>query len=148
MAPPVPTAAAGVLIVDTTRPPDIDALRVQALELFLRRGALRVLTLPVELQAARVGHALRALRPRAMVLAGAGAPLDALGRLVYAARQSMGGELEVLDYRGALPDTGASTVTRLDDEPQAAAGALRERLLDSDPGRGRVVRSVSARSAL
>lgn len=126
-----PAAAAttdGVLIVDATRPPEMDALHVQALELFLRRSCLRVLTLPVELQATRVGHALRALRPRAMVLAGSGASLEALGRLVYAARQSTGGELEVLDYRGALPDTGASTVTRLDDEPQDAARALRERL--------------------
>jgi MerR family transcriptional regulator, light-induced transcriptional regulator len=118
-----------VLIVDATRPPDIDALHVQALELFLRRAGLRVLTLPVELQATRLGHARRALRPRAMVLSGAHATLDALGRLVYAARQSSEEALEVLDYRGALPDTGASTVTRLRNEPEAAALALRELLL-------------------
>ncbi len=127
VAPPA-SAAEGVLIIDATRPPDIDALHVQALELFLRRGGLRVLTLPVELQATRVGHALRALRPRAMVLSGPGASLDALGRLVYAARQSAGGSLTVLDHRGALPDTGASTVQRLADGPQAAASALRELL--------------------
>ncbi|MFI5004194.1 MAG: MerR family DNA-binding transcriptional regulator [Solirubrobacterales bacterium] len=142
VAPPVAAATDGVLIVDATRPPEMDALHVQALELFLRRSCLRVLTLPVELQATRVGHALRALRPRAMVLAGGGASLDALGRLVYAARQSTGGALEVLDYRGALPDTGASTVTRLDDEPEAAARALRERLGESALGRS-AVRSAS-----
>jgi DNA-binding transcriptional MerR regulator len=125
----------GVLILDATGPPALDALYVQALELALRRGGLRVLTLPVELQAERMGHALRALRrPRALVLSGPGASLEALGRLVYAARQSSGeGErLEILDYRGALPDTGASTVMRLTDEPCAAASTLRE-LLD---GRG------------
>jgi DNA-binding transcriptional MerR regulator len=141
VAPPAAPATEGVLIVDATRPPEIDALRVQALELFLRRGALRVLTLPVELQATRVGHALRALRPRAMVLAGGGASLDVLGRLVYAARQSMGGELEVLDYRDALPDTGASMVRRLPDEPRAAADALRE-LLAAGP---HCARSASVR---
>ena len=129
VAPPSAGSAEGVLIIDTTHPPDLDALRVQALELCLRRGALRVLTLPVALQTERVGHALRALRPRAMVLAGEGASLDALGRLVYAARQSAGAGLEVLDYRGALPDTGASMVRRLPDEPHAAAHALRELLL-------------------
>jgi DNA-binding transcriptional MerR regulator len=127
VAPPA-TAAEGVLILDATLPPDIDALHVQALELFLRRGGLRVLTLPVQLEATRLGHALRALRPRAMVLAGEGASLDALGRLVYAARQSTGGELEVLDYRGALPDTGASMVRRLPDEPKLGADTLRELL--------------------
>jgi MerR family transcriptional regulator, light-induced transcriptional regulator len=126
VAPPTSATANGVLIVDATRPPEMEALHVQALELFLRRCGLRVLTLPVQLQAARVGHALRALRPQALVLAGGGASLEALGQLVYAVRQSMGGELEVLDYRGALPDTGASMVRRLPDEPRAAADALRE----------------------
>ncbi len=125
VAPPA-TAGEGVLVLDATRPPDLDALHVQALELFLRRGGLRVLTLPVQLEATRVGHALRALRPRALVLAGGGASLDTLGRLVYSARQSAEGTLDVLDYRGALPDTGASTVTRLPGESVAAAGAVRE----------------------
>jgi MerR family transcriptional regulator, light-induced transcriptional regulator len=45
--------------------------------------------------------------------------MDTLGRLVYAARR---GEqpVEVFDYRGALPDTGASTVARLGGSPLAA----------------------------
>jgi DNA-binding transcriptional MerR regulator len=127
---PQATAAAGLLIVDATAPPDIDTLHVQALELLLRRDGLRVLTLPVELQVTRMGHALRALRPRAMVLSGRRASLDTLGRLVYAARQGSETKLEVLDYRGALPDTGMSTVVRLADEPEAAARMLRERLTE------------------
>ncbi len=129
VAPPA-TAPEGALILDATGPPAIDALHVQAFELFLRRGGLRVLTLPVQLEATRMGHALRALRPRALVLAGPGASLDTLGRLVYAARRGTEGTLEVLDYRGALPDTGASTVTRLEGGPGAAAGMLRELLLE------------------
>ncbi len=130
VAPPA-TRAQGVVIFDASRPPDIDALYIQALELFLRRAGLRVLTLPVELQAARLSSALRALAPEAVVLSGAHASLDVLGRLIYAVRQGAG-QVEVVDYRGALPDTGASTVTRLGCEPQAAAQALCERLSIGD----------------
>jgi DNA-binding transcriptional MerR regulator len=117
----------GVLIFDASRPLDVDALHVQALELFVRRAGLRVLTLPVDLDSTRVGSALRALRPRAMVIGGRCSSLEAIGRVVYATRQS-GGELEVLDYRGALPDTGASTVARIGPGPAEAVRMLRERL--------------------
>ncbi len=126
VAPPA-TREEGVLIFDLSRPADIDALYVQALELILRRTGLRVLSLPVDLEDARIGGALRALRPNAVVLGGRGAALDALGKLVYAARQAEPG-VEVLDYRGALPDTGASTTRRLGASPTAAAEVLRERL--------------------
>jgi DNA-binding transcriptional MerR regulator len=124
VAPPA-TRDEGVLIFDSSRSMDMDGLYVQALELFLRRAGLRVLTLPVELDSTRVGSALRALRPRAMVLGGHSASLDAVGRVVYATRQS-GGELQVFDYRGALPETGASTVARIGPEPTAAVQMLRE----------------------
>jgi hypothetical protein len=70
-----------------------------------------------------MASALRALRPRAIVLAGSGATLDALGRVVYAARQQEG-EVTVFNYRGALPDTGASTVRRLGDTPLQARETL------------------------
>ncbi len=115
------------MIFDASQSMDMDGLYVQALELFLRRAGLRVLTLPVELDSTRVGSALRALRPRAMVLGGHCASLDAVGRVVYATRQS-GGELQVFDYRGALPDTGASTVTRIGPGPAEAVRMLREQL--------------------
>jgi DNA-binding transcriptional MerR regulator len=117
----------GVLIFDASRPLHTDALHTQALELFLRRAGLRVLALPVGLDSNRVGSALRALQPSAVVLAGSGAELDTIGRLVYAARKSAG-EIDVLDFRGALPDSGASTVTRIGPDAGEAADALRERL--------------------
>jgi DNA-binding transcriptional MerR regulator len=126
VAPPA-TREEGVLIFDLSRPADIDSLYVQALELLLRRTGLRVLSLPVDLEDARIGGALRALRPNAVVLGGRGAALEELGKLVYAARQAEPG-VEVLDYRGALGDTGASTTRRLGASPTAAAEALRERL--------------------
>jgi MerR family transcriptional regulator, light-induced transcriptional regulator len=126
VAPPS-TREEGVLIFDASRPLDVDALHVQALELFVRRAGLRVLTLPIELDSTRVGSALRASRPRAIVLAGRCSSLEAVGRVVYAARQS-DSELEVLDYRGALPNTGASTVVRIGPGPAEAVRMLRERL--------------------
>jgi DNA-binding transcriptional MerR regulator len=117
----------GVVIFDASRPQAVDAVYVQALELFLRRAGWRVLTLPVQLQTARLSGALTALQPQAVVLGGRGASLDVLGRLVYAVRQ-ISGQVQVLDYRDALPDTGASTVTRLGSEPQAAAQVLNAHL--------------------
>jgi DNA-binding transcriptional MerR regulator len=126
VAPPS-TREEGVLIFDASRPLDVDGLHVQALELFVRRAGLRVLTLPVELDSTRVGNALRALCPSAVVLGGRCSSLDAIGRVVYATRQSAG-ELQVLDYRGALPDTGASTVARIGPGPAEAVRMLRERL--------------------
>jgi hypothetical protein len=68
-----------------------------------------------------------------MVLGGQCASLDTVGRLVYATRQS-GGDLQVFDYRGALPDTGASTVMRIGPEPTEAVRVLREQLASPAPG--------------
>jgi MerR family transcriptional regulator, light-induced transcriptional regulator len=140
---PASTREEGVLIFDASRPMDVDALHVQALELFVRRAGLRVLTLPVDLDSTRVGSALRALRPQAMILAGRSASLEAIGRVVYATRQS-GGDLQVLDYRGALPDTGASTVQRIGPGPGEAVAMLREHL--ASPG-ATATRAPAATSA-
>ena len=119
----------GVLIFDAAQPLERAALRNQALELFLRRAGLRVLALPTAIAPERLGSALRALQPRAIVLAGAGAGLDEIARLVHAARRVAGDAL-VLDFQGALPDTGASTVGRLPSTPGAAAGAICAQLAD------------------
>jgi DNA-binding transcriptional MerR regulator len=126
VAPPAHRAD-GVLIFDATGPLDVDALHVQALELSLRRCGVRTLALSVELDVDRISRAVRALHPTAVVLAGRGASLDVLGRLVFAARRHAEG-VEILDFRGSLPDTGASTVERLGDTPLAARDALLNRL--------------------
>jgi DNA-binding transcriptional MerR regulator len=126
---PASTREQGVLIFDASRPLHPDALHTQALELFLRRAGLRVLALPIELEGSRIGNALRALQPSAVVLAGRGGELDAIGRLVYAARRGAG-EIDVLDVRGALPDSGATTVTRIGPSAGAATEALQARLSD------------------
>lgn len=112
-----------VLIFDASRAPDVDSLYAQALELGLRRAGLRTLTLTLDLDPSRITRAMLAVEPRAVVLTGTRASLDALGRLVYAARRA-GGDVRVYDFRGALPETGASTVPRLPSRPLAARDEL------------------------
>jgi DNA-binding transcriptional MerR regulator len=126
VAPPASRDEA-ILIFDSAIPCDLDALRVQALELMLRRVGLRTLVLTAGLDPARLGRAMRALRPCALVLGGRRASLDAIGRLVYAVR-SAESSLEVYDFGGALPDTGASTVRRLGSAPMGASETLLERV--------------------
>jgi MerR family transcriptional regulator, light-induced transcriptional regulator len=113
----------GTLVIDATRPLELDALHAQALELVMRRAGVRALSLPVDLDPLRFGRALVALSPNAVVLVGRHASLDTFGRLVYAARRS-GSDVAVYDFRGALPETGASTVPRLGERPLAARTKL------------------------
>lgn len=124
---PSATRDEGILLFDATATGDQEALQVQALELMLRRAGLRTLSLNASTEPARLGRALRALRPSALVLGGTRASLDAIGRLVFAVRSAQEG-IEVLAFGGALPDTGASTVRRLGDAPLAARDALVELL--------------------
>ncbi|MGN6867287.1 MAG: hypothetical protein ACTHMY_02670 [Solirubrobacteraceae bacterium] len=74
-------------------------------------------------EATRLARALPALDPRVVVLAGRSISLDALGRLVYSVR-SVAQQAVIFDYRGAVPDTGASTVRRLGQTPLAARDLL------------------------
>jgi DNA-binding transcriptional MerR regulator len=122
LAPPA-SRDEGVLILDPWTACDIETLHAQALELVFRRAGLRTLSLTPATDRGRLGRAIRALDPRAVVLCGR-APLDEVGRLIYAVRSSARA-VTVFDYRGAVPDTGASTVVRLGDSPTVA----RDRLL-------------------
>jgi len=126
LAPPA-SRAEGVLIFDASASGELDALHAQAFELVLRRAGLRTLGLTPAIEANRLGRALRALEPCAIVLTGQHAALDAIGRVVYAVR-STNQDAVVFDYRSAVRDTGASTVRRLGDAPIAARDALLARL--------------------
>jgi hypothetical protein len=102
---------------------DVDALHAQALEILLRRAGLRTLALTPAIDTGRLARALRVLEPSAVVLTGRRASLDAIGRLVYAVRGAVV-DVAVFDYRGAVPDSGASTVTRLGNRPLAARDGI------------------------
>ena len=126
LAPPA-TRRDGVMIFDASSPCDLDGIHAQALEVVLRRAGLRTLALTPSVELTRLGRALRALSPSAVILTGRRVSLDSIGRLVYAVR-SIVREVIVFDYRSAVPDTGASTVLRLGNTPVAARDALLARL--------------------
>lgn len=126
LAPPA-TRRDGVLVLDASARLDLDAAYAQALELVLRRTGIRTLSLSPAIDPGRLGRALRALNPSAVVLTGRRVTLDSIGRLVYAVRSAVH-EVVVFDYRGAVPDTGASTVCRLGENPVAAVSLLLARL--------------------
>jgi DNA-binding transcriptional MerR regulator len=119
----------GVLLLDASAPLDLDALYAQALDLVLRRAGVKTLCLSPAIQPIRLGRALRALNPDAVVLTGRRLTLDGIGRVVYAVRGAVSG-VTFFDYRGALPDTGASAITRLGEKPLAARDLLLARLTE------------------
>jgi len=121
LAPPA-ARPEGVLILDPWTPGETETLHAQALELVLRRAGLRTLSLMPATDRGRLGRAIRALDPRAVVLCGR-APLDVIARLIYSVRSIASG-VTVFDFRGAVPDTGASTVVRLGDSCIAARDCL------------------------
>ncbi len=142
LSPPA-SRAEGILIFDASVPCDIDSLQAQALELVLRRAGVRTLMLTPAIELARLGRALRALDPNAVVLTGRRVSLDSIGRLVYAVRNVVQ-QVVVFDYRGAVPDTGASTVCRLGEAPIAARDTLLSRL---DAHRAQLAQAPAAPAA-
>ncbi len=119
--------AEGVLIVDASAPLDLDAVYAHALEVVLRRTGLRTLLISPAVEPKRLGRALRALSPRAVVLTGRRITLDGIGRVVFAVR-SAGTDVIVCDYRGAIPNSENGTACRLGDAPLAARDRLLARL--------------------
>jgi DNA-binding transcriptional MerR regulator len=124
---PPATRPEGVLLFDSSRGLDLESIHVQALELSLRRAGFRVLLLSVGLPQDRVGRALRALDPGAVVLCGSGASLDVVGRLVYAVRQGHD-PASLYEYRDAMPVSGGHSVPSLGRLPIEATARLRELL--------------------
>ena len=68
---------AGILLLDSSRGQDAEAVHAQALDLALRRAGFRVLVLSTELGDERLERALGALDPTAIVLCGPGADTPA-----------------------------------------------------------------------
>lgn len=133
LAPPA-SRIAGVLVLDASSPLELDALYAQALELMLRRAGVRTLSLSTAITPNRLVRALPVLDPGAVVLVGRSISLDALGRLVYSVRL-VARHSAIYNYRGAVPDTGASTVRRLGPTPLAARDQLLGQLEDRDARR-------------
>lgn len=122
LAPPA-TRDQGVLLLDSGSPIGIDAVHVQALELFLRRSGLRVLLLSAERADGRFARAMRALRPSAIVLCGTEARLDVIGTHLRRALSDGTGS-RLYGYRNARLVSGRRGVPLLGESPAEATAAL------------------------
>jgi hypothetical protein len=80
-------------------------------------------------------RAIRGSEPTVIVLAGDGATLDVVGRLVYSARHART-EARVVEYRHATPVSGKHAVHALGTSPSEAVQELRS-LVESPPAERR-----------
>ena len=79
---------AGILLLDSSRGSDAEAVHAQALDLALRRAGFRVLMLSDELGEERMERALSALDPTAIVFCGPGADTPSAIKLVRKIREA------------------------------------------------------------
>ncbi len=104
---------AGILLLDSSHGSEAEGVHNQALDLALRRAGFRVLTLSDELGGERMGRALRALDPTAIVLCGPGSDTPSAVRLVRKVRDA-GSEAPLFGFRlgGLIGDAVASAGDR------------------------------------
>jgi DNA-binding transcriptional MerR regulator len=88
MCPP-PWGTASVLVGDAGHEPGLDALHLRALELFAARAGAQVTTLPVTALDG-LSDVLRRVRPDVVLIAGADAPDDTVGRWMYSVQRALG----------------------------------------------------------
>jgi MerR family transcriptional regulator, light-induced transcriptional regulator len=79
---------AGILLLDSSRGSDAEAVHAQALDLALRRAGFRVLMLSDELGEERMERALGALDPTAIVICGPGADTPSAVQLIRKIRDA------------------------------------------------------------
>ena len=102
---------AGILLLDSSRGQDVEAVHSQALDLTLRRAGFRVLMLSSDLADERLERALRALEPTALVLCGPGADTASAVKLIRRIRDA-GFDLPLFGFRtrgligDAVPSAG------------------------------------------
>jgi MerR family transcriptional regulator, light-induced transcriptional regulator len=102
---------AGILLLDSSRGSEAEAVHAQALDLALRRAGFRVLMLSDELGEERMERALGALEPTAIVLCGPGADTPSAVQLVRKVREA-GFDAPLYGFRAsgligdAIPNAG------------------------------------------
>ncbi len=112
---------AGILLLDSSRGEDVEAVHTQALDLTLRRAGFRVLTLSSDLADERLEGALRALEPTALVLCGPGADTAAAVQLIRRIREAgIDAPLYGFRARGLIGDA----VPSAGDRPSQVTGLL------------------------
>ncbi|HEY1286349.1 MAG TPA: MerR family DNA-binding transcriptional regulator [Solirubrobacterales bacterium] len=112
---------AGILLLDASRGSDAEAVHTEALDLALRRAGFRVLMLSNDLAEERMGRALSALDPTAIILCGPNAETKAAVALVRQIREA-GFDAPLFAFRAdgligdAIPSAG--------DRPSEVTGLL------------------------
>jgi MerR family transcriptional regulator, light-induced transcriptional regulator len=102
---------AGILLLDSSRGQEAEAVHAQALDLSLRRAGFRVLMLSDELGEERMDRALSALDPTAIVLCGPGADTPSAVQLIRKIRDA-GFDAPLFGFRAsgligdAIPSAG------------------------------------------
>lgn len=102
---------AGVLLLDSSRGSEAEAVHSQALDLALRRAGFRVLVLSDELAEERMERAIAALDPTAILLCGPGADTQSAVKLVRQIRDA-GVDAPLFGFRAsgligdAIPSAG------------------------------------------
>jgi DNA-binding transcriptional MerR regulator len=127
---PAATRREAILLLDTGSPLGVEAVNVQAFELFLRRAGLRVLLLSARLAEGRFHGALRALCPDAAVICGSDAHLEVLAAPLRQLRGEVGAA-QVYGFRAARLVSGRDGFPSLGDDPAEALTLLLGELLPS-----------------
>jgi MerR family transcriptional regulator, light-induced transcriptional regulator len=121
---PVDATAARVLLFDSSRRLEIEALRSQALELGLRRAGMQTVLLASELPHARLVATVRLLEPVAVVLCAGANRAGGIERLAAAVDQADCAAL-LFELGESLPVNGGTGVTPLGATIVEAVGRLR-----------------------
>jgi DNA-binding transcriptional MerR regulator len=112
---------AGILLLDSSRGQDVEAVHSQALDLTLRRAGFRVLMLSSELGDERLERALSALEPTALVLCGPGADTASAVKLIRRIREAgFDAPLYGFRARGLIGDA----VPSAGEQPSQVTGVL------------------------
>jgi DNA-binding transcriptional MerR regulator len=118
---PSASRPAGILLLEADEAVGIESVHAQALDLALRRTGFRVLTLSSELEDERLGRALRALEPTAIVLCGPQSGGESAAKLLRRVR-GLGVEAPLYAFR--IPGLVAAEGIPVADAPSEITQAL------------------------
>jgi MerR family transcriptional regulator, light-induced transcriptional regulator len=127
LAPPA-SRPAGILLLEAGEAMDLEGVHAQALDLALRRTGFRVLTLSSELEEERLGRALKALDPTAIVLCGPHTPDEKASKLLRRIR-GLGVQAPLYAFRvpGLVSNDGIPVADAPSEITQALNSDLRRR---------------------
>jgi MerR family transcriptional regulator, light-induced transcriptional regulator len=118
---PSASRPAGILLLEASSEEDVEGVHAQALDLALRRTGFRVLALSSQLEDERLGRALEALEPTAIVLCGPHSGGDSAAKLL---RRIRGLGVEAPLYAFRIPSLRSEEGLPIADTPSEITQAL------------------------